>query len=63
MKYLVLAISILFLASCKKTYTCSATANAITSEFVCKNCKQKDIDAYKKEIEDKGYTEVNCQAK
>ncbi len=63
MKYLVLALGILFLASCKKTYTCTATANATTHEFVCKNCKKKDVDAYKAEIEGKGYTDINCQTK
>ena len=63
MKYIVLALTVLSFASCKKTYTCSATANGIVSEFECKNCKKKDVDAYKVDIESKGYTDVNCQEK
>ena len=63
MKFIVLALCVLFFASCKKTYTCSATANGVAFEFKCKNCKKKDVDSYKIEIENKGYSDVNCQTK
>ncbi|MES2837893.1 MAG: hypothetical protein V4667_10245 [Bacteroidota bacterium] len=61
MKYLLLLLSVLSLASCKKSYKCSATANNETVILECKNCSKADVDAYQKEIETAGYTDVTCE--
>ncbi len=63
MKKIILLLSIslgLIISSCKKTYSCKAKFGTTESVFKCENCKKEDVASYKKEIEDKGYTDVTC---
>ena len=61
LKFVALLAFTLNFSSCKKTYSCKA--KDVTKEYVfkCENCKKDEVDAYKKEIEEKGYTEVTCE--
>ena len=58
---LVLLMSITM--SCKKDYTCKATAYDAEYTFNCENCSKKNVEDYKKEIEGNGYTDVSCSKK
>jgi hypothetical protein len=60
-KIFLYACLVMSLNSCKKTYSCKAKDVSKEYIFKCENCKKDDVDAYKKEIEDKGYTEVTCE--
>jgi hypothetical protein len=60
-KIIALSSAILTVASCRKNYTCKAKDASKEYIFKCENCKKDDVDAYKKEIEEKGYTEVTCE--
>jgi hypothetical protein len=60
-KLIALLFAILIFASCKKNYTCKAKNASKEYIFKCENCKKDDVDAYKKEIEGKGYTDVTCE--
>jgi hypothetical protein len=58
---LVLLMSITM--SCKKDYSCKATAYDEEYVFTCENCSKNNLDDYKKEIEEKGYSNVSCDKK
>jgi hypothetical protein len=49
--------------SCKKDYSCKATAYDEEYVFTCENCSKNNLDDYKKEIEEKGYSNVSCDKK
>ncbi|MBI2723240.1 MAG: hypothetical protein HYX39_13785 [Bacteroidetes bacterium] len=60
-KFAFMCVLLLNFLACKKTYSCKAKDVNKEYIFKCENCKKNDIDAYKKEIEKKGYTEVSCE--
>jgi hypothetical protein len=48
------------LVSCKKDYACTAKYGSEEKVFNCENCSSSDVDAYKKKITEKGWTDVSC---
>lgn len=61
LKLIILLSLITTLGGCKKTYSCKAKDVGAEFVFKCDNCKKDDVEAYKKEIEEKGYTDVSCE--